>query len=111
MKLKDIDRWLTQITDLVETTSSRLNQVANLESTLNEKLDRFAAKVDKVAGIPTGSERAVDRLEKKVDRLANISAGAAQKIEELADDSAREKPKAEEPGENTNSTASNESME
>jgi len=82
--LKEIDRWMTRITDAMVNTSTKLNQVADLDLVLGRKLDRLAA------GLSGNAEQKINRLSEKIDKLADLPTsaqnkldGAAEKIERL----------------------------
>jgi ABC-type transporter Mla subunit MlaD len=85
MKLEDIDHWMTQITDVMVNTSSKLNQVADLNLALGGKLDRLTDKVDKLADLSAGTEHKIDRLSDKIDKLADVSASTNQKLDRLVE--------------------------
>jgi peptidoglycan hydrolase CwlO-like protein len=85
MKLEEIDHWMTQMTDVMVNTSSKLNQVADLNLALGKKLDRLTDKVDSLADLSAGTEQKIDRLSDEIDKLADISASTNQKLDRLVE--------------------------
>ena len=98
--LKEIDRWMTRITDAMVNTSTKLNQVADLDLVLGRKLDRLAAglsgnaeqkinrlseKIDKLADLPTSAQNKLDGAAEKIERLGELSAAAEQRVDRLSD--------------------------
>jgi hypothetical protein len=86
---KEIDRWMTRITDAMVNTSAKVNQVADLDLVLERKLDRLAT------GFSGNAEQTITRLSEKIDKLADLPTsaqnkldGAAEKIDRLAEPSA-----------------------
>lgn len=84
MKLDDIDRWINQITDVIDNPGAKLKKSANLDLVMGKKLSRLAGKVDKLADVATGTVRKFDRLADKVDGLADVATGTEQKIDRVA---------------------------
>jgi chromosome segregation ATPase len=95
-----IDQWMTQITDAMVNTSTKLNQVADLDLVLGRKLGRLAAdlsanteqkierlcdKIDKLADLPASTQNKLDGTAEKIDRLAELSVASEQKIDRLSD--------------------------
>ena len=100
MTFKEIDHWMTRITDAVENTSTKLNQVADLHLVLERKLDRLAAglsgnaeqkikrlseKIDKLADLPTSAQNKRDGAAEKIEKLGEISTAAEQRVDQVSD--------------------------
>jgi plasmid stabilization system protein ParE len=98
--LKEINHWMTRITDAVVNTSTKLNQVADLDLGLGRKLDRLAAglsanaeqkidrlldKVDKLADLPSSAQNKLDGAAKKIERMGEVSAAAEHRVDRLSD--------------------------
>jgi len=60
-------------------TSTKLNQVADLDLALGRKLDRLAA------GLSANAEQRVDQLSDKMDKLADIPVSTNQKLDRLVE--------------------------
>jgi hypothetical protein len=75
---EEIDHWMTQITDVLVNTSTKLNLTAELDLVLGRKLDRLTDKVDKLADVSA-------RTGEKLDRLAELSLRSEQKIDRLVE--------------------------
>ena len=100
MTFQEIDRWMTRITDAVVNTSTKLNQVADLDLGLGRKLDRLAAglsanaeqkidrlldKVDKLADLPSSAQNKLEGAAKKIERMGEVSAAAEHRVDRLSD--------------------------
>ncbi|HEX5410953.1 MAG TPA: hypothetical protein VFZ27_03755 [Terriglobia bacterium] len=99
MKLEESDHWMTQMTDMMVNTSSKLNQGADLNLVLGQKLDRLAGlsadseqkigrlsdKIDQLADLSTKTEQKIGRLSDKVDKLADVSGSTNQKLDRLVE--------------------------
>jgi hypothetical protein len=75
----EMDRYMSQITDVLVNTSTKLNLIAELDLALGRKLDCLTDKVDLLAG--------------KVDKLVDFSAGTGEKLDRLAELSIRTEQK------------------
>jgi hypothetical protein len=75
----EMDRYMSQITDVLVNTSTKLNLTAELDLVLGRKLDRLTDKVDLLAD--------------KVDKLADVSARTGEKLDRLAELSLRTEQK------------------
>jgi hypothetical protein len=76
--LDEIDHWMTQVTDVLVNTSTKLNSIAELNLVLGRKLDRLA-------DLSTNTEQKIDRLADKIDKLADASAATNLKMDRLVE--------------------------
>lgn len=78
MKLTDIDRWVTQVTEVLTNASGKLDQVADLDLGLGKKLD-------KLTNFSTRTEQKLNSVGTKLETLADLSVRTEQQIERVVD--------------------------
>jgi methyl-accepting chemotaxis protein len=79
MKIEEIERRMTEMTDVLTSTSTKLDRAADLNLLLGRKLDRFAENANESLGRLAGN---IDRLaEKTHEDLGRL----AQQIGNLAE--------------------------
>lgn len=83
MKLREIDRWITQFTDGFTSAQSKVEQVVNLDQALGNKLDRIGEQIEKLANFSARTEQKIQSAGTKLEALAEIPARAGQKIDRL----------------------------
>ncbi|MGH9396109.1 MAG: hypothetical protein ACRD18_04585 [Terriglobia bacterium] len=83
MNLEKIDRWMTQVTDLLTNVSGKLNQTADIDLGLGKKLDRLDDGLEKLISLSSRTERKIDCLADKIDDFASASASTNTKIKHL----------------------------
>ncbi|MGH9325747.1 MAG: hypothetical protein ACRD2B_03530 [Terriglobia bacterium] len=70
MKLKEIDRWMTRVTDAL----TKLEQVADLDGTLEKKLHQLT-------DFPLQAEKKISSASTKLEALADLPARTERGIE------------------------------
>jgi peptidoglycan hydrolase CwlO-like protein len=82
MKLKDLDKWVTQVSGRLLDASDKLEHAAELKLPLGKKFDRLAskvealvdgaakqsAKVDKLAGTLEKRSASIEKVGEKIDQ-------------------------------------------
>lgn len=75
MKLSEIDRWMTRMTDALTSAQDKLNPAAGIDLVLGKKLGRLNDGLDKLTNLSNRAEQEITRLTDKVDKLADTTLG------------------------------------
>jgi monoamine oxidase len=78
MKLKDLDKWVTHVTDRLVDASDQLEHAAELKLPLGKKFDRLANKVDALVDCAA-------KQSAKADMLADAAEKQSAGIEKLGE--------------------------